>query len=76
MTDPSLPTLRTLVGRNTLRALRRRIEEPGYTRQEADCGIRWACEQGFESTDEGFMFAMSRILYDDGQLNDGARFKS
>lgn len=57
----------------TLRTLRGRIERSGYSREQSNYGIAWACEQGFESTDEAYHLAMSRILYSDDELSEGIR---
>ena len=57
----------------TLRTLRRRIERSGYSQEQADYGIAWACERGFEGTEWGYRLAMSRILYSDDELAEGIR---
>ena len=60
----------------TLDAIRRRIAVPGYSSDQAAYGIVWACDQGFDTVDEGFTLAMSRILLSDEQLDEGSRFNT
>ena len=67
-------SIATTLDAKTLRTLRRAIEQHEYCREQADYGIAWACKQGFESTDEGYRLAMSRILYSDDDLAEGVRF--
>jgi hypothetical protein len=56
------------------RTIRRHIYAAGYSKQDADAGIRYAAEQGDYTAREGYILAMSRILYSNDQLADGARF--
>jgi len=59
---------------NIRRRIRRHIAAVGYGDAQITSGLAWATEQGFSTAREGYILAMSRILYDDGQLADGARF--
>jgi hypothetical protein len=52
----------------------RHIREAGYSDAEIKAGLAYACQQGPYTAREGYILAMSRILYSDGQLADGARF--
>ena len=58
----------------TERTICTRIRARGYPTAQAVYGLAWANTQGFTSADEGLSLAMSRILYDDEALADGARF--
>ena len=59
----------------TVRAIRQKIGALGYPTTAANYGLRWAYYQGYNTIDEGFALALSRILYSDGQLEDGSRFE-
>ena len=59
---------------NAHRVIRRHISVAGYSRKHVDYGISWAEKIGYASTREGFILAVSRILYDDAALADGSRF--
>ncbi len=54
--------------------IRRRMMEAGYSKSDVSRGILYAYEVGFETGAEAFSLAMSRVLYSDEQLKDGARF--
>ena len=58
----------------TERTIRTRIRARGYPTAQAVYGLAWANAQGFTSADEGLSLAMSRIVYDDEALANGARF--
>ena len=57
-----------------LTRLRIKIEGAGYSAAQAITGIRYALGQDATDLNQGFILAMSRILYSDEQLADGARF--
>lgn len=59
------------------RAIRRRLIFAGYSKIDVARGLAYAREQAGEySIPEGFELALSRILYSDQQLADGARFSA
>ena len=62
---------RTIANMN--RRIRRHIAAAGYTKEQIDAGLAYTREQGEYDAREGFILAMSRILYSDEQLEDGAR---
>lgn len=59
---------------NQARRISRRIAAGGYSLTHARAGLAYANQVGFQSDDEGFVLAMSRILYTDAQLAEGERF--
>lgn len=61
---------------NTARTIRRHIAAAGYSAQSINKGMAFARNEGAVSQEDGFALAMSRILYSDDQLADGARFNA
>ena len=59
---------------NMRRTIRRHIAAAGYGNTTISEGLAWAAEQGFTTAREGYILAMSKILYSSSQLQDGARF--
>lgn len=59
---------------NINRRIRRHIAAAGYSKEQIDAGLSYAREHGDYTAREGYILAMSRILYTDWQLADGARF--
>jgi hypothetical protein len=47
----------------------------GYSAKEIDDGLAYAYRTGFSSDDEALSLTISRILYSDSQLADGARYE-
>ena len=54
--------------------IRRHMKAAGYSNEAITSGMEWAKQQGFDGAREGYILAMSRVLYDDDQLADGGRF--
>ena len=60
--------------RSPIAAIRRHITDAGYSDADARHGISWAKSRGFATARDGYALAMSRILYSDEQLAEGAHF--
>lgn len=60
--------------RSAKATIRRHMTLTGCSDAQIKHGIEWADEQGFSGARDGYILAMSRVLYDDGQLEEGARF--
>jgi hypothetical protein len=54
--------------------IRAELAAGGYTSAQIDRAMEYAHEQGACTGLDGYVLAMSRILYTDEQLADGARF--
>ena len=54
--------------------VRRQIQAAGYSAKEASTGLRYAKDHDAADAREGLSLAMSRILYSDDDLADGARY--
>lgn len=59
---------------NTRRTIRRHIAHAGYSAAAIRRGLEYAATEGASTAREGYILAMSRILYRDGQLEAGDRF--
>lgn len=57
-----------------IRRARKHITDAGYSLGDASSGIDYATAQGATEAREIYILAVSRILYTDEQLADGARF--
>ncbi|MGA0530763.1 hypothetical protein [Hansschlegelia sp. KR7-227] len=55
-------------------AVRAQIAEAGYSDAAISKGIAYAADQGASDDHEAFVLAVSRILYSDEDLAEGARF--
>lgn len=60
---------------NVNRVIRRHLAAAGYDKAQADHGIAYARSKGNYSARDGYILAISRILYDDAQLENGALFE-
>jgi hypothetical protein len=58
-----------------VKSLIRFLEERGLSADEIDRGLAYAEELGAATAREGFVLAMSRVLYSDAQLAAGCRFR-
>jgi hypothetical protein len=67
-------TYRTDLGTLPIYETRDRLLVTGYSPKEASDGIAWAIEQGAVTQDELLDLAVTRILYDDDQIANGARW--
>lgn len=56
------------------RAIRRHLYAAGYSKDQATAGLAYAASTGPYTVREGYILAVSRILFTDGQLADGERF--
>ncbi len=59
-----------------VRHIRRRIATAGYSKKAIDAGIAYAISQHFGDAEEGYKLAVSRILYTDDALDDGAQYSA
>ncbi len=59
---------------NTRRTICRHIAAAGYSDSAIRLGLDYAKAEGASTAREGYILAMSRILYSDGQLEAGDRF--
>lgn len=55
-------------------SVRRKLARSGHTKTQIAYGLAYAKSQGAVGSDEVFTLAVSRILYTDDQLADGALF--
>lgn len=63
-----------MMNANMARTIRRHIAAAGYSANAIRKGLDYAKSEGASSAREGYILAMSRILYSDGQIAMGDRF--
>lgn len=66
--------MKTTSKANANRVIRHHLTLAGYSPSEIKTGITYAASKGDYGAREGFVLAVSRILYSDDQLADGAVF--
>jgi hypothetical protein len=59
---------------NICRRIRRQIAAAGYFKNDIDKGLAWARSIGFSDAKDGYILAMSYILYGEDEANSGVRF--
>lgn len=59
---------------STVGTLVRLLSEHGLSAEEVECGMDYAEAMGAVTTRDGFVLAMSRVLFTDAQLAAGIRF--
>ncbi len=59
---------------NTRRTIRRHIATAGYSADAIRRGLDYAAAEGASTAREGYILAMSRILFTDRDLASGVRF--
>lgn len=50
------------------------LTDAGYSDAQIKQGLAWAEQQGWSDDDEALSLTLTRILYDEHQIADGARF--
>lgn len=52
------------------------LDEVGYSAEQIAQGLAYADAHGATDADERLSLALTRILYDDAQIADGARYEA